>query len=158
MWEVVLVATMVLTDQSTCQSLAVLSSPCRARVTFLSLTEHGITSKIFILDRWHGREPSAPGGQRAGGCSPAACKPQPAEALWMRLTTRCRLSHVQVTGPLRKGIFWPTTPRLQHPQAEQRGSSSHPGLVLTLHILPMLTLAAAPAGFWVIENIPAGRA
>lgn len=27
-----------------------------------------------------------------------------------------------------------------------------------LHILPVLTLAAAPVRFWVIENIPAGRA
>lgn len=27
-----------------------------------------------------------------------------------------------------------------------------------LHILPVLTLAAAPVRFWVIENILAGRA
>lgn len=69
-----------------------------------------------------------------------------------------QILHEQVTSPLKKGTFCPIAPWLQHPQAEQRGSNSHPGRVLTLHILPLLTLAAAPARFWVIENIPAGRA
>lgn len=158
MWEVMPVATVVLIEQSMCQSLAALSSPCWAHITFLPLAKRKIISKIFILDGLRGREPSIPWGQQGGGCFPRSVQAPAHRGFLDEAYDTLETSRVQVTGPLKKGTFCPATPWLQHPQAEQRGSSWNPGPVLTLHVLPVLTLAAAPAGFWVIENIPAGRA
>lgn len=90
MWEGIPMAPVVLINQSTCQSLALLSSPCWVPIAFLSLAKHRITQKIFILDGPHGHEPSTPWDRWREGCSPRTFKPQPMEVLWMRLTTCCR--------------------------------------------------------------------
>lgn len=109
-----------------------------------SPAKHRITSKIFIVDGLRSRQPSTPSGEEDAALEHV--NPSPGR-LWARLRTGWRLC---VSRPGRKRHFVPPLPSGAAPRSTL-------GWALMLRILPVLALAAAPAGFRVIENHP-GRA